>query len=132
MKNQEIKIFSKIVIPINVIISVVSICVLLLLRKYSWTLGFLLGSCTSYITYLMHVNNVNKMSEYTRSPRKSATSSYLLRLLVSAIPLAVALYFSAFDIVATFIGLLTIKVTMVIALVIFEIKNPTIKEGGID
>lgn len=132
MKNQEIKNFSKIVIFVSVTIVVVTFAVFIILRMYSWALGFILGSLTSYITYLMHVNNVNNLSENTVSPRKHAIKSSLMRLLISAIPLALSLFFGWLNIFATFIGLLTNKIAIVIAAIIYGVKDKKIIEGGID
>ncbi len=63
MKNQEIKLFSKKVIVVNLIILVLASIVLLILKKYSWLIGYILGSVTSYITYFMHVNHAVRFSE---------------------------------------------------------------------
>ena len=130
MKNQEIKRFSNIIIYVNTIILFITFLVFMILKMYSWALGYLIGSLTSYVTYLMHVNNVNNISEDTKSPMKMAIKSTMLRLLVSAIPLAIALFFDWINIIATFIGLLTIKVIIMVIAIVLESKKSKIKEGG--
>ena len=123
MKNQEIKLFSKKVIVVNLIILVLVSIVLLILKKYSWLIGYILGSVTSYITYFMHVNHAVKFSE--NSGVKQSVSSSLLRTLVSAISLLIAFFVDFIDIFATFIGLLIIKFSIFI--IGFCFKNK--KEG---
>ena len=123
MKNQEIKLFSKKVIVVNLIILVLASIVLLILNKYSWLIGYILGSVTSYITYFMHVNHAVKFSE--NSGVKQSVSSSLLRTLVSAISLLIAFFVDFIDIFATFIGLLIIKFSIFI--IGFCFKNK--KEG---
>ena len=123
MKNQEIKLFSKKVIVVNLIILVLASIVLLILNKYSWLIGYILGSVTSYITYFMHVNHAVKFSE--NSGVKQSVKASMLRTLVSVIPLLIAFFVDFIDIFATFIGLLIIKFSILI--IGFCFKNK--KEG---
>ena len=123
MKNQEIKLFSKKVIVVNLIILVLASIVLLILNQYSWLIGYILGSVTSYITYFMHVNHAVKFSE--NSGVKQSVSSSLLRTLVSAISLLIAFFVDFIDIFATFIALLIIKFSIFIMGFCFKNK----KEG---
>jgi F0F1-type ATP synthase assembly protein I len=123
MKNQEIKLFSKKVIVANLIILVLASIVLLILKKYSWLIGYIIGSVTSYITYFMHVNHAIKFSE--NSGAKQSLSASVLRTLVSAIALLIAFFVDFIDIFATFIGLLIIKFSIFI--IGFCFKNK--KEG---
>ena len=121
--NKEISEFNKKLIPINGIIFFVVLIVLLVLQKYTWVLGYLLGSVTSYITYFMHVNHAVRFSE--NSGVKQSVSSSMLRTLVSVIPLLIAFFVDFIDIFATFIGLLIIKFSIFI--IGFCFKNK--KEG---
>ena len=123
MKNQEIKLFSKKVIVVNLIILVLASIVLLILNKYSWLIGYILGSVTSYITYFMHVNHAVRFSE--NSGVKQSVKASMLRTLVSVIPLLIAFFVDFIDIFATFIGLLIIKFSIFI--IGFCFKNK--KEG---
>lgn len=127
MKNKETKTFSKLIILINVILLLVVSIFLLILQKYSWVIGYLIGTITSYITYLMHVNNVNKLGVNTKNPVRNSISSALLRLLISAVVLLVSVYVNWINLYATFIGLLVIKLTILVVGFIMEIKKP--KEG---
>lgn len=123
MKNQEIKLFSKKVIVVNLIIFVLASILLLVLKKYSWLIGYILGSVTSYITYFMHVYHAIKFSE--NSGAKQSVKASMLRTLISAISLLIAFFVDFIDIFATFIGLLIIKFSIFI--IGFCFKNK--KEG---
>lgn len=128
MRDQEINKFSKTLLLVNVVILAVASPVFLLLGMYSWCIGYLLGSITSYITFLMHVNNIKKLGFNIKNPKRNARVSYLSRLGMSAIPLAIALFIKWIDIFATFIGLLIIKVTLFIVPFVVGINKN--KEGG--
>lgn len=127
MKNKDTKTFSKLIILINVILLLVVSIFLLILQKYSWVIGYLIGTITSYITYLMHVNNVNKLGVNTKNPVRNSIGSALLRLLISAVVLLISVYVNWINLYATFIGLLVIKLTIVVVGFIMEIKKT--KEG---
>ena len=58
--NDNLEKFKKTIIFITAIISVITAIILLICRKYSWSIGILLGSFVSIITFLMHVNNIDK------------------------------------------------------------------------
>ena len=128
MRDQEINKFSKTLLLVNVVILSIASLIFLMLGMYSWFIGYLLGSITSYITYLMHVNNIKKIGFGIKNPKKNAMVSYLSRLGVSAIALAIALFVKWIDIFATFIGLLIIKVTLFIVPFVVGINKN--KEGG--
>lgn len=129
--NKEIKEFSKKIILINLIILLVVLIVLLILGKYSYALGYCLGSITSYITYLMHVNNVKQIGDSIHHPKRNAFAAVSLRLAISATALLIAFFVKMIDIIATFIGLLVIKVVILIAGIILEvIKNK--REGEVE
>ncbi len=125
MKNLEIRLFTKKVITVNLIMFVISSILLLIFQKYSWLIGYILGSVTSYITYFMHVYHASKFGEKTNSSAKQSLSSSLLRIFVSAVALCVALFVDFIDIIATFIGLLIIKFSIIIIGFCFKFK----KEG---
>ena len=90
MKNKEINRLVKSVIFVNSIIMLIGVVVLLILRKYSWTFGYLLGSVTADITFIMHANNVSKVGITNTNPTKSSISSSIFRMLISAISLLIA------------------------------------------
>ena len=127
MKNKEIRTFSKLILIVNGILLTVVITILLVLKLYSWSIGYLFGSIISYITYLMHVNNVEKIDGNTKNPARKSVASALLRLLISAAILFVALYVEFINFYATFVGLLVIKFTVFIVGFIREIKK---SKGG--
>lgn len=127
MKNNEIKFFSKIVLLVNGIILLISCIILLIMKKYSWLIGYLLGSVTSYITYLMHAHHADKFGFNSRSSTKKSIASALLRLVISAASLFIALYVSWIDLIATFIGLLVIRLTVLVVSLIIGIKK---EKGG--
>ena len=122
MKTDNIKSFSKNIIIINLIILVIVSLILLILGKYSWLFGYLLGSITSYITYLMHANSA--------ANNTSVKQTYIgagIRILISALPLVLCLFVDFIDIIAVFIGLLVIKGTI---LVYGFITNMKFLKGG--
>ena len=128
--NKEIDEFNRKIVPINGVILLVVLIVLLILQKYTWLFGYLLGSVTSYITYLMHVNNVKKIDSDIHHPKRNAFGSSLLRLSISAIALLIAFFVEMIDIFATFIGLVVIKVVIMITGILIEvIKNKREGEG---
>lgn len=127
MKENEIRAFSKLILTVNMIVLFVVSIVLLILKQYSWLIGYLFGSITSYITYLMHANNVSKLGLSSKHPVRSSVSSAILRLCISAVSLLIALYVSWINIYATFIGLLVIKLTVIIVSFILEINK---SKGG--
>ena len=123
MKNKEIKRLVKSVLIVNFIIMLIGLVVLLLIEKYSWFFGYLLGSVTADITFIMHANNVSKVGITNTNPTKSSISSSIFRMLISALSLLVAFVVEGIDIYATFVGLVLIKVVIIIVSLIVEKKN---------
>lgn len=130
MKNKEINRLVKSVIFVNSIIMLIGVVVLLILRKYSWTFGYLLGSVTADITFIMHANNVSKVGITNTNPTKSSISSSIFRMLISAISLLIAFLIEGIDIYATFVGLVLIKVVIIIVSFVVEKKNSKEYKGG--
>ena len=111
---------------------IICILVLLILQKYSWALGYLLGALVSDITFIMHAFNVSKFGVKSINPVKSSVSSTLLRTLISAVALLIAFFVDFFDIFATFIGLVVIKIVIIItSLIIFKEGKNKIEGGGV-
>jgi 4-hydroxybenzoate polyprenyltransferase len=108
----------------------IGVVVLLILRKYSWTFGYLLGSVTADITFIMHANNVSKVGITNTNPTKSSISSSIFRMLISAMSLFIAFLIEGIDIYATFVGLVLIKVVIIIVSFVFEKKNSKEYKGG--
>lgn len=130
MKNKEINRLVKSVIFVNSIIMLIGVVVLLILRKYSWTFGYLLGSVTADITFIMHANNVSKVGITNTNPTKSSISSSIFRMLISAMSLFIAFFIEGIDIYATFVGLVLIKVVIIIVSFVVEKKNSKEYKGG--
>ena len=132
MKNNKFRPFVKTVILVNTIIMLISIIVLLILQKYSWALGYLLGALVSDITFIMHAFNVSKFGVKSINPVKSSVSSTLLRTLISAVALLIAFTVDFIDIFATFIGLVVIKIVIIItSLIVFRKVNHKIEGGDV-
>lgn len=125
--NNEIKEFSKKILLINTIIAVVVTIVLLIIKKYSWALGILLGSIASDITFLMHVKNTERLGIDIKHPERNAFANSILRLVVSAVALLIAFFISWINIIATFIGMMIIKVVILIVSFTLDTK----KEGEV-
>jgi F0F1-type ATP synthase assembly protein I len=125
--NDNLEKFKKTIIFITAIISVITAIILLICRKYSWSIGILLGSFVSIITFLMHVNNIDRFGSDIKHPERNAFANSILRLGISAIGLLIAFFISWIDIIATFIGLMIIKV--VIFIVPFITTKGIKKEG---
>ena len=131
MKNNQMKRFVKLVVFANTIIMLLGIIVLLILQKYSWAIGYLLGSIVSSVTFIMHAYNVSKFGVKLINPIKSSVSSTFFRTLISSGALFIAFMVEFIDIFATFIGLVVIKIVIIItSLIIF--RNDNQKEGGGD
>ena len=126
--NNLIKEFSKKVIFISSILSFLTILALLIISKYSWALGIFLGSVTSYLTFIMHGNNINRLRYDIKHPSKNSFGHSLLRLGISAVALLIAFLLEWIDIIATFIGLMIIKVVILFVSVISDMKK--VKNGG--
>lgn len=117
MKTNEIKVFTKKIIIINVIILFIVSIVLLVLQKYSYLLGYILGAVTSYITFLMHASAAENKTKV-----KEIVASSVLRTLIGAVALTISFLVSFIDLIATFIGLLVIKITILIFSFITNLK----------
>ena len=117
MKTSAIKTFTKRVIFINLIILLVVSLVLLILGKYSYLLGYILGSITSYLTFLMHASAAEN-----KTHTREIIGSSILRTVISAIALAISLFVSFIDMFATFIGLLVIKATILLFSFVTNLK----------
>ena len=128
--NNEIKEFSKKVIFLSIILSLITLIVLLIIRKNSLALGILLGSITSYITFLMHGNNIKRFGHDIKHPSKNAFAHSLLRLAISATALLIAFLLEWINIIATFIGLMIIKVVILIVSFLSDTKR-IIKDGEV-
>ena len=132
MKNNQFKQFVKLVIFANTIIMLIGIIVLFILQKYSWATGYLLGSVVSNITFIMHAFNVSKFGVKAINPVKRSVASTLLRTFISALALLVALLVDFIDIIATFIGLVVIKIIIVItSLVVFREGGQKVEGGDV-
>lgn len=126
MKASNIKEFSKSILLINLIILTIVSIVLLIIGDYSWLIGYLLGSITSYITFLFHANSASK-----NTTTKQIVASAGLRTLLTALPLAICLFVSFINMFATFIGLLVIKVVILIFSFITSLKSSLkYRKGG--
>ena len=130
MKNNNMRKLVKTIIVINSIVMLIALAVLLILRKYSWCFGCLLGTITANITFVMHAYNVSKVGNSYSNPVKSSVSSSLFRTLISAISLLIAFFVEGIDIYATFIGLVVIKVVIIIVSLIVKDKDDEKHEGG--
>ncbi len=130
MRKNDFKPFVKTIILINTIIMIVCVMVLLILKKYSWAVGYCLGSIVSNITFIMHAFNVSKFGVKSLNPVKSSVSSTLLRTFISACALLIALFVDFIDIFATFIGLVVIKIVIIITTFIIFKEDGKKIEGG--
>ena len=130
MKNKAMKRLVKSVIFVNSVVMLIVVVVLLILGIYSWAFGYLLGSVTADITFLMHAINVSKVGVYAINPVKNSISSSLFRTVISAFSLLIAFLINGIDIYATFIGLVVIKVVIIIVSLVVENKNNEDLRGG--
>ena len=131
MKNNDMKKLVKTIISVNSLVMLIALAVLFILRKYSWCFGYLLGTLTANMTFIMHAYNVSKVGNSYSNPVKSSVSSSLFRTLISAISLLIAFLVEGIDIYATFIGLVVIKVVIIIvSLIVEKNKNNKEQEGG--
>ena len=131
MKNNDMKKLVKTIISVNSLVMLIALAVLFILRKYSWCFGYLLGTLTANMTFIMHAYNVSKVGNSYSNPVKSSVSSSLFRTLISAISLLIAFLVEGIDIYATFIGLVVIKVVIIIvSLIVEKNKNNKKQEGG--
>ena len=126
--NNELEKFEKTIILISAIISFVTAIILLICSKYSWSSGIFLGSIVSIITFIMHVNNIDRFGNGMKHPERNAFANSISRLGISAIGLLIAFFISWIDIIATFIGLMIIKVVILIVPFIIGTKE-TQKDG---
>ena len=131
MKDKEMKRLVKKILLTNSIVMFIALVVLLILKKYSWVFGYLLGTITANLTFVMHAYNVSKVGNSYANPVKSSISSALFRTLISALSLLIAFLIEGIDIYATFIGLVAIKVVIIIVSLVSEKnKNKMKPEGG--
>lgn len=128
--NNELHQFKNKILLITSIISIICVVVLLIIKKYSWSLGILLGFIVSNITFVMHVKNVDNFGNDIKHPGRNAFIGSISRLGVSAIGLLIAFFIPWIDIIATFIGLMIIKA--VILVLPFIIGNERVKKEGED
>ena len=131
MRDKEMKRLVKKVLLTNSVVMLIALVVLLILKKYSWVFGYLLGTITANLTFVMHAYNVSKVGNSYINPVKSSISSAVFRTLISALSLLVAFLIEGIDIYATFIGLVVIKVVIIIVSLVSEKNNNKMKpEGG--
>ena len=130
MKKNEIDEFNKHLFPINILIGIVVLIVLLILGKYDWALGYLLGSTFSYLIHFMHSQNAKNFASDSPRPKLSAFLSSSLRLLLSMICLFIAFLVPGIDLIATFIGLVVIKVVIFILSIVREIIDEKNRKVG--
>lgn len=130
MKNNQIKILVKSVIVVNIVLLLVGSIVLFILGKYSWLIGYMLGSITADITFIMHANTVRKIGIVNTSAAKSSISSAVFRTLISAASLGIAFLLEWIDIFATFIGLVVIKLVIIIVSFVVEKRYNEENKGG--
>ena len=131
MRDKEMKRLVKKVLLTNSVVMLIALVVLLILKKYSWVFGYLLGTITANLTFVMHAYNVSKVGNSYINPVKSSISSSVFRTLISALSLLIAFLIEGIDIYATFIGLVVIKVVIIIVSLVSEKNNNKMKpEGG--
>lgn len=118
--------------PINWIICLIVTLILYFAVNESWGLGYLLGSLTSYLTFGLHMKSANDYGSKQANAYMHAFTNGGVRLLVSAAILMVAFFLNdEFNLIATFIGMMVIKVLLLIFSISREIiKNKKKNEGG--
>ena len=110
--------------PINWLICLIVTLILYFAVNESWGLGYLLGSLTSYLTFGLHMKSANDYGSKKANAYMHAFTNGGVRLLVSAAILMVAFFLNdEFNLIATFIGMMVIKVL----LLIFSISREIIK-----
>ena len=118
--------------PINWLICLIVTLILYFVVNESWGLGYLLGSLTSYLTFGLHMKSVNDYGSKQANAYMHAFTNGGVRLLVSAAILMVAFFLNdEFNLIATFIGMMVIKVLLLIFSISRGIiKNKKRNEGG--
>ena len=113
----ELKRFGLIFMPINWGICLIVTITLLLVFKddNSYALGYLLGSVTSYLTFGLHMKDVNDYGSEKANIIMKIFTNIFTRLAITAIVLVIA-YFNntMFRFVTTAIGILVIKLFLII------------------
>lgn len=121
MKKNEIYAFAKPFIILNIILSTIVVLILLFF-DYRYSLGYLLGAITSYITFIIHAYSINNLGEDNKAFIKSFGNA-MFRFLISGLALLLAFFFNLFNIISTFAGLVVIKFLMIIYAFIYHKKT---------
>lgn len=115
--------------PINWVICLIVTLILYFLVSHSWGLGYLLGSLTSYLTFGLHMKSVNDYGSKSANAYMHSFTNGGVRFLVSAAMLLIAFLLNdEFNLIATFIGMMVIKVLLLGFSIIREIRNK--QKGG--
>lgn len=115
----DVKQFSLVFIPINWLICLIVSLILLITMGKEVTMGYLLGSITSFLTFGLLMKNTSNVLQPARvSFRSKIMGGSFVRLLVSLVILAAAFYSPNFNFIATIVGMLVLKVVLVIFVVI--------------
>ncbi len=108
----DVKNFAYIFIPINWIICLAISLILFIINK-EIALGYVLGAITSFLTFgLLMKNTKSSLSPEKTSVFTKVLGSYLTRLIISGVVLAIAFYDSRFNFYSTIAGLSVIKIVL--------------------
>ncbi len=119
--------------PINWVICLIVTLVLYFVVSESWGLGYLLGSLTSYLTFGLHMKDANDYGSKSANAYMHAFTNGGVRLLISAAMLLIAFLLNdEFNLIATFIGMMVLKVLLLGFSIIREIINNKKQKGGED
>lgn len=129
--TNEIKKFGLIFMPINWVICITVTAILYFGFNKSWGLGYLLGSLTSYLTFGLHMKNANDYGSKGANAYMQAFTNSGVRFLISAAMLLIAFFLNdEFNLIATFIGMMVIKVLLFVFSIIREIIIKKKSKGG--
>lgn len=108
--------------PINWVICIIVTIILYYAVNPSWGLGYLLGSLTSYLTFGLHMKSANDYGSKGANLYMQAFTNTGVRILISALMLLVAFMLNdEFNLIATFIGMMVIRVLLLIFSIIREL-----------
>lgn len=124
--------------PINWAICLIVTLILIFTLGRSYGLGYLLGSVTSYLTFGLHMKDVNDYGSKNANIFMKIFTNFATRMVITGLILFISYKFNdSFNFICCAIGVCVIKFFLIIFGIIFfakekKKKEQIVEEGGRD
>lgn len=110
----DVKSLGAIFIPINWLICIIVSAILYFVAESDVFMGYLLGSITSFLTFGLLMKSTSSLLDSKTKVKSKAFTNNFVRVLLTAAVVCSTLYLDKFNFIATLAGVMVLKITLVI------------------